>query len=54
VQVWLNLVDVRCIKCTCKVGNLSSYFKDLKKKMNSTKVLILAKVHFSPPSLNLI
>jgi len=52
VHVWLNLVEVRCIKCTCKVGNLSSYFRDLKKKMNSTKVLILAKVHFSPPSLN--
>jgi len=33
VQVWLNLVDVRCIKCTFKVGNLNSYFRDLKKKI---------------------
>jgi len=54
VQVLANLVDVRYIKCSCKIGNLSSYFRDLKKNMNSTKVLILAKVHFSPPSLNLI
>jgi len=54
MQVWLNLVQCRGIKCTCEVGNLTSYFRDLKKKMNSTKVLILAKVHFSPPSLNLI
>jgi len=52
VHVWLNFVDVRCIKRTFQVGNLNSYFRDLKKKMNSTKVLILAKVHFSPPSLN--
>ena len=29
MHVWLNVVDVRCIKCTCKVRNLSSYFRDL-------------------------
>jgi len=26
VQVWLNLVDVRCIKCTCKGGDGTSFF----------------------------
>jgi hypothetical protein len=54
VQVLANLVDVKYIKCIYKVGNLSCYFRDLKKKMNSTKVLILTKVHFNPPFLNLI
>ena len=47
-------MDVGCIKCTYKVASLSCRFRDLKKKMNNTKVLILARVHFSPPSLNLI
>jgi hypothetical protein len=54
VQVWLNSVDVRCIKCTCKGGDWTGFSGKIKKKMNNTKVLIFAKVHFSPPSLNLI
>ena len=36
VQVLLNLVDVRYIKCTCKVSDWTSFFgKKMKKIMNS-------------------
>jgi hypothetical protein len=52
VQVVANLVDVRYIKWSCKVSNRTSYFRELKKKMNSTRTLFLAKVHFSPSSFN--
>jgi len=58
MQVWLNFMDVRCIKCTCKEGDWTSFSGKIKKKvtrpvfLNSTKVLILAKVHFSPSSFN--
>jgi len=50
VQVLANLVDVRYIKCSCNVGNRTSYFREIK-KMNSTRIF-LAKVHFSPSSFN--
>jgi hypothetical protein len=51
---FINFMDIRCIKCTYKIAFISCHFRDLKKKINSTKVLFFAKVHFSPPSLNLI
>jgi len=43
MQVLANLVDVRYIKCSCKVGNWTSYFKELKKRMNSTRIIFWPK-----------
>jgi len=39
VQVLTNLVDVRCIKCTCKGGDWTSFFRKIRKIMNSDQTM---------------